>query len=64
MNPQNYTQKTVEAVQSAQALAAQYGSPQIEQCHLLLALLEAEKGLVPQLLEKMGVTAPSFHAAV
>ena len=63
MNPQNYTQKTVEAVQSAQALAARYGSPQIEQCHLLLALLEAEKGLVPQLLEGMGVTVPSFRAA-
>ena len=45
MNAQNYTQKTVEAVQTAQSIATTYGSPQIEQCHLLLALLEAENGL-------------------
>ncbi len=64
MNSNNYTQKTLEAVQSAQALATQYGSQQIEQCHLLLALLEAESGLVPQLLAGMGLTVPSFRAAV
>ena len=64
MNAQNYTQKSLEAVQSAQALATQYGNQQIEQCHLLLALLEAENGLVPQLLGKMGLTVPSFAAAV
>ena len=64
MNSNNYTQKTLEAVQSAQALATQYGSQQIEQCHLLLALLEAESGLVPQLLVGMGLTVPSFRAAV
>ena len=63
MNAQNYTQKTVEAIQFAQSIATEYGSQQIGQCHLLLALLEAEQGLVPQLLEKMGLTVPSFHAA-
>ncbi len=64
MNAQNYTQKTVEAIQAAQSIATTYGSQQIEQCHLLLALLEAENGLTPQLLAKMGLTVPSFHAAV
>ena len=64
MNSQNYTQKSLEAIQAAQNLATTYGNQQIEQPHLLLALLEAENGLVPQLLEKMGLTVPSFHAAV
>ena len=64
MNTQNYTQKTLEAVQSAQSLATEYGNQQIEQSHLLLALLTAENGLVPQLLANMGLTVPSFAAAV
>ncbi len=64
MNVQNYTQKSLEAVQRAQGLAAQLGSQQIEQCHLLLALLTAENGLVPQLLGNMGLTVPSLTAAV
>ena len=64
MNTQNYTQKTLEAVQAAQSLATEYGNQQIEQSHLLLALLTAENGLVPQLLANMGLTVPSFAAAV
>jgi len=64
MNTQNYTQKTLEAVQAAQSLATEYGNQQIEQSHLLLALLTAENGLVPQLLASMGLTVPSFAAAV
>ncbi|MEG1858448.1 MAG: Clp protease N-terminal domain-containing protein, partial [Pseudoflavonifractor sp.] len=64
MNAQNYTQKSMEAVQSAQTIAGEYGNQQIEQPHLLLALLTAENGLVPQLLAKMGLTVPSVQAAV
>ncbi len=64
MNSQNYTQKSLEAVQTAQSLATEYGNQQIEQSHLLLALLSAENGLVPQLLGNMGLTVPSFAAAV
>jgi len=64
MNMQNFTQKSLEAIQAAQALAVEYGNQQIEQSHLLLALLTAENGLVPQLLAKMGLTVPSFAAAV
>ena len=41
-----------------------YGNQQIEQVHILLALLQAENGLVPQLLGNMGITVPSFAAAV
>jgi len=64
MNANKFTQKSIEAVQAAQTLSSQYGNQQIEQSHLLLALLEAENGLVPQLLTKMGLTLPSFQAAV
>ncbi|MCD7927560.1 MAG: ATP-dependent chaperone ClpB [Oscillospiraceae bacterium] len=64
MNANQFTQKSLEAIQSAQNLAQEYGSPQIEQCHLLYALLEQENGLVPQLLTHMGLTLPSFEAAV
>lgn len=37
MNTQNFTQKTLEAVQAAQSLATRHGNQQIEQSHLLLA---------------------------
>ena len=39
MNAQKYTQKSLEAVQNAQSIATEYGNQQIEQPHLLLALL-------------------------
>ena len=64
MNMNQFTQKSLEAVQNAQAIAQEYGNQQIEQPHLLYALLTAEDGLVPQLLTKMGLTLPSFSAAV
>ncbi len=64
MNMQNFTQKSLEAVQSAQTLAQGYGNQQIEQPHLLLALLSAENGLVPQLLTGMGLTPENLKAAV
>ena len=56
MNFNNYTQKSIEAVQSAQQLAVQNSHQQMEQVHLLLALLRQEGGLIPQLLKKMDVT--------
>ncbi|HIY20495.1 MAG TPA: type VI secretion system ATPase TssH, partial [Candidatus Flavonifractor merdigallinarum] len=63
MNAQKYTQKSLEAIQAAQSIATEYGNQQIEQPHLLLSLLTAEGGLVPHLLENMGLTVPSFTAA-
>ena len=64
MNFNNYTQKSIEAVQSAQQLAVQNSHQQMEQVHLLLALLRQEGGLTPQLLKKMDVTVESLEAAV
>ena len=63
MNLNNYTQKSLEAVQSARDLAVQNGHQQLEQVHLLLALLQQESGLVPQLLRKMEITVESLEAA-
>jgi ATP-dependent Clp protease ATP-binding subunit ClpB len=64
MNAQKYTQKSMEAVQAAQQLTIQNENQQIEQIHLLGALMQQENGLIPQLLEKMGVSKESFNAAV
>ena len=64
MNFNTYTQKSIEAVQSAQAIARTRRNPQIEQLHLLAALLNQEEGLAPQLLKKMGVVVESLRAAV
>ena len=63
MSQLNYTQKSAEVIQSAQSTAIQHGSPQIEQCHLLYALLEDPQGLTSQLLERMGLTPASLRAA-
>ena len=64
MNMNQFTQKSLEAVQSAQTLATEYGNQQIEQVHLLCALVEQEGGFVPQLLTHMGMTVESFDAAL
>ena len=59
----NYTQKSLEAVQSAQNIAVQHSNQQLEQIHLLLSLLQQDGGLTPQLLRKMGITIESLEAA-
>ena len=63
MNFNSYTQKSLEAVQAAQNLAVSSHHQQLEQVHLLLALLRQEGGLIPQLLRKMGITVESLDAA-
>ena len=63
VNFQNYTQKSLEAVQGAQKIAVNNGHQQLEQVHILLALLQQEGGLVPQLLRKMEITVESLEAA-
>ena len=64
MNMNQFTQRSLAAIQGAQALAVEHGNQQIEQEHLLLALLTDEQGFIPQLLSAMGMTVPSFAAAV
>ncbi len=55
MNTQKLTQKSVEAIQNAQSIAVEHSNQQIDQLHLLLALLTQEEGLIPQLIRSMGI---------
>ncbi len=55
MNAQNYTKKTLEAVQRASDLAIQYQNQRLDQEHLLFALLAEPQELIPQLLIKMNL---------
>ncbi len=63
MNFDIYTKKSLEAVQSAQSLAVRNNHQQLEQAHILLALLQQSEGLAPQLLKKMGAAPESLEAA-
>ncbi len=55
MNAQKFTQKSIAAINEAQNMAVEYQNPQIETIHLLCALLADGEGLIPQLLQKMGI---------
>ena len=57
MNTQKLTKKSIETVETAQSIAVKNNNQQIDQCHILLALLEQEEGLIPQLLQSMEVNA-------
>ena len=62
MNAQKFTQKSLEAIQEAQNLAIENNNMQIEEEHLVAALLQQRDGLIPQLLKKMHVTATPSSA--
>ena len=56
MNIQKFTQKSIEAIQNAQSIAIENNNAQIEQEHLLLALLEQDNSLIKELLKKIGTS--------
>ena len=58
MNIQKFTQKSMEAIQDCEKLAYEYGNQEIEQEHLLVALLQQEDGLILKLIEKMEIQNP------
>ena len=60
MNTQKFTQKSLEAVQSAQSSAIEHKNTQIEQQHLLYGLITQQDGLIPQMLVKMNVNVNSL----
>ncbi len=60
MNIQKFTQKSMDAVQNCEKLAYDYGNQEIEQEHLLVALLQQEDGLIPRLIEKMEIQLEHF----
>ena len=55
MNAQNFTQKTIETIQTAKNMAQENGNQYITPEHLLYALVDQDGGLIPSLLGKMGV---------
>ena len=62
MNAQKFTQKSLEAIREAQNLTVEHQNMQLEQEHLLAALLTQEQGLGPELLLKMGIPAEQVEA--
>ncbi|MCR5416143.1 MAG: ATP-dependent chaperone ClpB [Pseudobutyrivibrio sp.] len=64
MNIQKFTQKSIEAINACEKIAMDYGNQEIEQEHLLMALLKQENGLIPSLISKMDINVEQFTGAV
>ena len=64
MNIQKFTQKSIEAINACEKIAMDYGNQEIEQEHLLMALLRQENGLIPSLISKMNIDVAQFTNAV
>ena len=61
MNTNKLTQKSLEVIQQAQNIAISNSNQQIDQLHILQALLSDENGLIPELLVKMGIDASAVR---
>ena len=61
MNISKFTQKSVQAVQDLEKVAYQFGNQEIEEEHLLYALLEQEDSLILKLIEKMEIDKDYFR---
>ncbi len=59
----SFTEKSAFAFQSAQSLAQRNGQQEIDVWHLLLALIQQDGGIVPRLLERMGITPSALQLA-
>ena len=64
MNINKLTQRSLEAVQSAQSIAVSHNNQQVDQEHLCAALLGQEDSLIKSLIERMGSDAEGFAGAV
>jgi len=60
MNIQKFTQNSIKAIQDCEKLAYDYGNQEIEEEHLLVALLQQEDGLILKLIEKMDINKEHF----
>ena len=58
------TVKSQEAMQQAQGRAAEYGNPEIQPVHLLLALIADREGVIPAVLEKIGVPTERLESSL
>lgn len=63
MNANKMTQKTLEAMQNAQSLSTGYQNNAVEPVHILTALLQQSDGLIPQLVQRIGISAEGFAKA-
>lgn len=61
MNINIFTQKSVDAVNASEKLAYEFGNQEIEQEHLLYALIQQEDGLIPKMIEKMDINKAHFE---
>ena len=61
MNISKFTQKSVQAIERCEKLAYEYGNQEIEQEHLLYALLTIEDSLIAKLIEKMEINLEHFQ---
>jgi len=62
VQPDRFTAKSQEAIQTAQRLAAASRNPEVTPAHLLVALLEQDEGLVPAVLGKLGADLAAIRA--
>ena len=60
MNIQKFTQKSIEAINDSEKIVSEYGNPQLECEHFLLALLNQEGSLIAKLITKMGIDEMDF----
>ena len=64
MNIKKFTQKSLEATQKAEELTYKYGNSEVDQEHLLYALLDIDDSLISGLIEKMGISIESFKKRI
>ena len=64
MDIRKFTQRSVEAIQGAQSIAIEHNNQQVDEEHLLLALLEQEDSLIASLLTRMGKDADFMRQAL
>ena len=63
MESNRFTQKSMEALQRCHQIAQSYGNAQVEQVHLLMALIHQENGLIGQLIGKLGLNLREAQTA-
>ncbi len=64
MNIQKFTQKSIEAINMLEKIASDFGNQEIEQEHLLYALVHQDNSLISRLIEKMGIQRQYFDNAL
>lgn len=64
MNISKFTQKSIEAIQNMEKIASEYGNQEIDQEHLIYALIQLEDSLIIKLIEKMEIQPEHFRNRV